>query len=82
MDLEKRKHAKAHLVNSLRVLTVFCTSGARYQHNNPYSIGAIKQALQTLADYEGLDDYLDVEISTEILPMDSLRYLHIDTEGD
>ena len=70
------------MVNSLRVLTVFCTSGARYQSDNPYAIGAIKQALQTLADYEGLDSYLDVEISTEILPMDSLRYLHIEDNED
>ena len=71
-DTVKRKT----IIHSLRVLVQFCRSGACYQSRNPYGIQAIKQALQVLAEIDGLSDYLEVKYDTALLPPDSLAYVN------
>ena len=45
-------------IASLRDLLSWATSSARYQSTNPYMIPAIKRSMKTLADIEGIKDYL------------------------
>ena len=76
MKSKIKKPTRKQLVDALRILVAFCTSGARYQTRNPYAIEAIKQALQVLADNEGHGDYLGVEYDyASLLPKDSLEYI-------
>ena len=45
----KRENEKAYLLTALKDLTEFCTSGRRYETQNPYTIPEIIAALKTIA---------------------------------
>jgi len=55
------KEGQRSLIIALRNLTEFCTSGRRYQTQNPYTVPEIKAALQALAEARGLpaDAWMD-----------------------
>lgn len=58
---------KAQLIKSLAILAKYCTTGkTRYTSTNPWLKPEIRQALQVLAQTQGIKDYLDVDLKTII----------------
>lgn len=56
--MEMKKPTRKEILHALHTLTLFCTSGDRYQSRNPYLIEEIKQACKILAREKGKTDYL------------------------
>ena len=52
---EKDFALACELQRALQALTEFCTSGRRYQTQNPYTIPEIKAALHAIAWAKGID---------------------------
>lgn len=51
------------LIEVLKVLTEFCTSGRRYHSTNPYLIPEIRAALEVIAESQGRSDYLQADLT-------------------
>lgn len=51
------------VIEALKVLAEYCTSGRRYYSTNPYGIPEIRAALEVIAASQGKTDYLQADLT-------------------